>query len=129
MTLEDIAMYIQNNTDVGAGVTVGMLIGNAEKAIGVYAAKGNGTKICIGGIKQTIHAEYNTTILIHWTRDPVEAEAKAKEVFALFFGQTDFYIGNMHVYIADPGPEPIGVGKDQYEICEYVINLKLIYER
>lgn len=129
MTPEDIAKYIKNNTDVGVGVTVGMLIGNAERAIGVYPAKGNGTKICLGGTDQTMQAEYNTTILIHWSRDPVVAEAKANGVFALFFGKTDFYIGNTHVYIADPGQEPICVGKDQYEICEYVINLKLIYKR
>ena len=128
MTLEQLKNYIKAHTDVGEGIRLGSIDGNAERFLGVYPAKETGAmRICLGGPEQTRTGELRATVLIHWTRSQVQAEAKARELYGLFYGLSAADMDGADVRLADPGGGPIAVGVDARGIFEYVINLRLIY--
>lgn len=129
MKLSDIANYISAHTDVGEGISVSAIDGNAERYIGVYPPKSAPpARICIGGLEATRTDTIQSRILIHWTADMLKAEAKAKEVFGLFFTKTNILIGVDEAYLIDVST-PISVGKDSNGMCEYIIELKIIYKK
>ena len=112
-------------------ISVGKIDGNAEKWIGVYNSKhaSQTTPICIGGMGTTLTAEKQITLLIHWTRLSTKAEEKALELYNRLLGLSHFLIGDVSVNFIDPGNGPIPIGVDDNGICEYVIELKIVYER
>ena len=60
--------------------------------------------------------------MVHWTRSPVEAEKRARELFDALCAVQPRGVSYIDV------SEPINVYKDDRGIFEYVINIK-IYER
>lgn len=132
LTLEQIKDWLKGqDTDLNDCIAVGRIDGNKDKFIGVYPLKpsGNSQRICIGGADQTRYQVRNVSILIHWTNKMSLAEAKAFAIYGLFYGLSGVIMGTTRVISADPGPEPIPVGKDIKGIYEYVIQLKILYER
>lgn len=128
MTLEQLKNHIKANTDVGDGIQLGCLDENKERTIGVYPGKPPSAQyVCIGGAAQTLAGELYATVLIHWGKSMKEALAKAYEVYALFYAHAVCVMDGAHVCAADPGGGPIPVGRDARGICEFVINLKVIY--
>lgn len=120
----------QQLSDVGQGIYVGTIDGNAEKCLGVYLQKRSGAaRICLGGPTQTKTAELWVTVLVHWGKSSVQAEAKACAIWQLFYGLTDTVMDGAQVYYADPGAEPVPVGRDEKGIFEYVVNVRLIYKK
>lgn len=112
-------------------IAVGSIDGNKEKFVGVYPLKlpSSTQRICLGGAEQTRFQERGASILVHWTKSAGEAEAKAMELYRLFYGTSRVVMGETLVTMIDPGPAPIPVGKDTQGVCEYVIQLKITYER
>lgn len=132
LTLEQVKDWLKSqDLSLNNCIAVGSIDGNKDKFVGVYALKPSGStqRICLGGIEQTKYQERDVSILIHWTKNTVEAENKALAIYALFYGLTQEVMGTTNVISADPGPAPIPVGKDSQGYCEYVIQIKLIYER
>jgi hypothetical protein len=132
LTLGQVKDWLKSqDTDLNGCIAVGSIDGNKEKYVGVYSMKPSGStqRICIGGADQTRYQSRGVSILIHWTNNPAAAEAKAIETYNRFYGLSDVTMGTTHVISVDPGPEPIPVGKDSKGICEYVIQLKILYER
>jgi len=132
LTLEQIKDWLKNqDPDLNNCIAVGSIDGNKDKFIGVYPLKpsGNTQRICIGGADQTRYQGRSVSILIHWTNKISTAEAKATAVYGLFYGLSGVVMGTTKVISADPGPAPIPVGKDSQGYCEYVIQIKFIYER
>lgn len=128
MTLEQLKNYIKAHTDVGGGIRLGGIDGNAECFLGVYPAKEAGAAhVCLGGPEQTHTGELRAVILVHWTRSLARAEAKAREVYGLFYGRGCTDMDGADVRLADPGGGPVAVGVDARGVFEYVINLRLIY--
>lgn len=132
LTLEEVKDWIKSqDTELSGCIAVGSINGNSEKFVGVYPLRpsGNTQRICIGGSAQTKYQSRSVSVLLHWTDSPVTAEKKAAELYGRFYGLSDTVMGESRVVSADPGPEPISVGKDDRGICEYVIRVKMIYER
>lgn len=132
LTLEQVKGWLKSqDSDLNSCIAVGSIDGNKEKFVGVYPLKSSGDsqRICLGGAAQTLYQERNVSILLHWTKSSVQAEAKAIALYNLFYGLSGVVMGTTKVISADPGPEPIPVGKDDHGICEYVIQIKFIYER
>lgn len=132
LTLEQIKDWLKSqDPDLNGCIAVGGIDGNKEKYVGVYALKPSGSgrqRICIGGAAQTQYQERGASILIHWTASAVQAENKAVELYNRFYGLAGVTMGTTRVISADPGAEPISVGKDIKGICEYVVQLKIKYE-
>ena len=130
MRTEQVKNWLKGQTDVGQGIYVGTIDGNAEKCLGVYRQKRSGAaRICLGGATQTKTDELLVSILVHWGKSAVEAEDKAQEIWQLFYGLTDTGMDGGRVCYADPGACPIPVGKDERGVFEYVIEVRLIYEK
>lgn len=128
MTLEQLKNFIKEHTDVGAGIRLGSIDGNAERFIGVYPAKDAGAlRVCLGGKEQTFTGELRAVILIHWTASAAQAEEKAWEIYRLFWSMPPTDMDGADVRMADPGGGPVSAGRDVRGVFEYVINLKLTY--
>ena len=130
MNLMDIVTWLQGqDNDLIECVSAGCIDGNKKKWIGVYHAKRTvKQRMCIGGAEMTGYGEKYISLLVHWTEKPVEAEKKASKIQSLFYGVSNTLMGSTHVILADPGP-PIPVGKDNKGIYEYIIEIKMTYER
>jgi hypothetical protein len=132
LTLEQVKDWLKSqDTSLNNCIAVGSIDGNKEKFVGVYALKpsGNTQRICIGGADQTRYQSRGISLLIHWTKSAVEAESKASAIYSLFYGLSNMAMGTTNVISADPGQAPIPVGKDSQGFCEYVIQIKILYER
>lgn len=112
-------------------IAVGAIDGNKEKFVGVYPLKlpSSAQRICLGGAEQTGYQERGASILVHWTASVDESEQKAMEIYRLFYGSSRVVIGESLAIEIDPGPGPISAGKDEHGISEFVVQLKIIYER
>lgn len=120
----------QQLSDVGQGIYVGTIDGNAEKCLGVYRQKQSGpARICLGGPEQTKTDQLRVSILVHWGNSSVQAEEKACSVWQLFYGLTDTIMDGTRVCYADPGAGPIPLGRDERGVFEYVVEIRLIYEK
>lgn len=132
LTLGQIRDWIkQQIPELADCIAVGSIDGNKEKFVGVYPLKTSGSsqRICLGGAKQTKYQSRGASILVHWTKSAGEAEVKAMEIYRLFYGQSRVSMGETLVIQIDPGPAPVSVGKDVNGVCEFVVQLKIIYER
>ena len=130
MTLTNLANWLKEQIDVGGGIAVGGIEENQMRYIGVYAGSaGTSQRICVGGKKQTKTAVLPARILVHWTESPAQAEKKALELYKLFYGISGVEMDGVHVVLANPGERPEWAGRSKNGVCEYVLRLKLTYER
>lgn len=130
MTLEQLKNWLKAHTDVADGIQLGGINGNKERFIGVYPGKPPaGQRVCLGGPEQTRTGTLYAALLIHWGKSMAAAQAKADEVYRLFYGLGRTEMDGAAVYMADPGGGPVPVGKDDRGVCELIINLKIIYEK
>lgn len=132
MTLKNIVEWLKNlNPELSGCIAAGSIDGSKEKFVGVYSDSKvrNESRICLGGPENVRYDYKNVTILIHWTNNAYQAEKKAQQIFDLIYGSCGFLMGNVSVVSVDPGACPISVGKDEYGIFEYAINMEICYER
>ena len=127
-TLNLLNWFVSQDATLADKIAVGNIDGNAEHFIGVYAATSAGAqqRVCIGVPALTDSASF--TVLVHWSNSPVQAEAKARELYNRLYAFTGTMDG-VTVYYCDPGAQPISVGKDANGICEFVINVRITYEK
>lgn len=128
MTAENLKNWLK--TKLGdTRIAVGGIDGNADRYIGVYDGKRAGAhRMCVGGRKNTKYREAPFDILVHWTTSATDAAAKAQEIYDLFDGLPRTDMDGVPVISADPGGRPEWAGREG-RICEYLIRLKLTYER
>ncbi len=128
-SLEDIAAWLESTLDVGDGIYINHIDANKQRCVGVYSrAKAGKQYIAIGGQEATLTAEKSISVLVHWTNNADTAETKAHQVYqALQDMMGDPGMGVYHSTFN--AAEPISVGRDEYGIFEYVIEVKLLYER
>lgn len=143
LTLEQVKDWLKEIAAEAAGrIAVGTIDGKAEHFIGVYDGKHPPKqRICLGGYELTRYAQKSVRILLHWSKNAVEAERAALNLWQRISGTSGFevvsYADGSNVYSgrairivsADAGGGPISVGRDEYGVYEYVINLVITYER
>lgn len=128
LRLEDIRQYI-----AGLGIAehtyIGKLDNKKQKSIGVYQRPGTGTPhIALGGYDCTTYDIRPISLLIHWTREPMETEEVAYQLFEHLKQESSLTIGNTFIHcILLQVPEPQSVGTDDSGVYEYVIWLDFIY--
>ena len=126
MTCTQLKDWLKSRIDVGEGISLGSIDGNKEHCIGVYPKNGSGpARVCIGGPEMTLTGELRADLLIHWGRSEPEAEDKAREVWGLFYGLTGCEMAGAWVYYADPGAQPVPLGRDVRGVYEFAVHLKL----
>lgn len=111
-------------------IAVGNTDGNKEYFVGVYDGKRSPpSRICMGGYGQTRYAQKTVRILLRWSKIPAEAEAEAQSLWERMSGASGFMMGGIPIVSIDASGAPVSVGRDEYGVCEYVINLMILYER
>ena len=129
MTAEQLKNWIKTmDTDFEGRIQLGGVDGNAPKFLGVYPAAINGRQhIAIGGPVCTSYGTMDARLLLRWGKSQPAAEAKANELWQLFFGLSNVDMDGASVSCVDPGAGPVPIGKGADGIFEYVINLNIIY--
>lgn len=124
MSLAGIAAWLESTLDVGDGIYIGHIDANKQRCIGIYSRVSAGKQhIAIGGLEATQTAEKSISVLVHWTNNADTAEAKAHQVYQALRDIEGVYYSEYRT------PEPVSVGRDENGIFEYVIEVKLLYER
>lgn len=107
----------------------GKIDGSKEQCIGIYNVQGPKANIAIGGVENTSYATKAISILVHWGKNANIAEQKAQEIYNTLFGQGGTIGGKRVIKFDMRTSEPIGVGTDENNIYEYVIETVIYYER
>ena len=129
MTNQNVVNWLKSQTDVGDGIAVGAIDESKSRFIGVYDSKSAGKqRICIGGKNATKYQTKNVVILVHWTNNPTDAEKKAQEISELMYGLSDVEMDGIKVVASDASAPGWG-GRDSKSVCEYIVNVKIEYER
>lgn len=132
MTLGNIVAWLKTlDPELSGCIAAGGIDGSKEKFVGVYSDSKarKESRICLGGPENVRYGYKNVTVLVHWTNNAYQAEKKAQQIFDLLYGSCGLSIVNVPVVSVDPGMCPVSVGKDEYGIFEYVINMEICYER
>jgi hypothetical protein len=130
LTTEAVKNWLKEQLPLGTGIFVGHIDGNCERFVGVYEKTTPGKqRICLGGSAMTHDFEKRVSILIHWTKDPVETESFALTIWGRMYAKTRLTMGETKVISIDPGAGPINVGYDHKGVAEFVIEATILYER
>lgn len=130
MTAKNLREWLKSTIDCGDGIAVGAIDGNKERYIGVYDRPRSGNaRVCIGGIDQTRTETQNYSILVHWTRSPIAAAVKAREIYEALLGKSNIDMDGCTIFLVDPGAGPMSINRDENGVCEYVIELMIITEK
>lgn len=98
LKLTDICKYIKSKTDVGEGITTGIIDEKSKKCIGVYDNnRSEKPRMTLGGAKNIRYSKKKISILVHWGISLQEAQRKADEIKELFSGKSDIHIGSSHI--------------------------------
>ena len=127
MTLYEVMQWLKT-FDIFQYYYVGKINGQQQQVLGVYArgeagnpvhALGEPSKYQINGVK----------LLVHWNKDQQLTQNASNQLFSALTDVTDVDFGDNHIYYVDLlNTEPVNVGTDANDICEYVINID-IYSR
>lgn len=127
ITLANVRDWLR--TVVDSPVWASGKMGGGPESITIYSTTGPTSKIAIGGLANTSHANKSVSILVHWTKNANTAELKAQEVYKAMFGQTATIGGKRVIMFDMRHPEPLGVGTDSEGYFEYVIEVNIVYAR
>lgn len=108
---------------------IGKIDGSKEQCIGIYSITGPAPNIALGGLDNTSYSTKAISILVHWGKNVDTSEQKAQEVYNCMFGKTALIGDKRVIQFAMRTPEPVGVGTDDKNIYEYVIETVIYYER
>lgn len=125
LKLTDICKYIKSKTDVGEGITTGIIDEKSKKCIGVYDNnRSEAPRMALGGADNIRYYKKKISILVHWGISLQEAQKKADEIKELFSGKSDIHIGSSHIAFFVPS-EPQCIGFTGEKIYEYVVPVEI----
>lgn len=129
MMLSDVQNYVKS-LKLADQVYMGSLPDKQEKSIGVYNSKHQQEyKTALGGPQLASYGKKYVTLLIHWNESPRESEKAAMAVFEAIETARNVTINEELIKFIQPLYEPQDIGKDDASICEWVIEMAVIYEK
>lgn len=110
-------------------ISVGRIDKDCDKAVCFYNSRhGSPKTTALGGKINKSYRLLPITILLRWTNSPVEAAAKAQELFE-FFDEKTFTINEQRVFVISRYDFPIDLGSDENGICEYSLELDFYFNK
>lgn len=122
-TLLEIADLLAELLDTES-VTAGCIDTSYNKTIGVYQREEFVPRECIG--TESSYETAKIRILIHWNENPTETESKAIEIAELFRSFENMETKKHIIKFAEVKAIR-SIGKDEKGICEYVVDINIIY--
>lgn len=86
-------------------------------------------EICLGGADCTHWDVLTARLVLRWGKAQPEAEAAARKLWGLFYGQTGLEMDGAQVFWADPGAGPRPLGKGGDGVFEYEVRVRLFYRK
>lgn len=123
LTLLEIADLLAELLDTKS-VTAGCIDTSCNKAVGVYQREEFVPRECIG--TESSYETAKIRILIHWNENPTETESKAIEIAELFRSFENMETKKHIIKFAEVKAIR-SIGKDEKGICEYVVDINIIY--
>lgn len=107
---------------------VGKIENRNEHVIGVY---GNGYGARVEAIgKESSYDIAGFQLLVHWSKNAVESETSARQIFESLRYITDTQMGEVFVHYLDLDmAEPTFIGTDENNVYEYNISGNIYYRR
>lgn len=129
MMLSDVHDFIES-LNLAESVYMSTMPDKKEKSIGVYNSKHQREyKTAIGGSRLESYGTKYVTLLIHWNKSPRDSEKAALDVFEAVENARNVTVNAELIKFIQPLYEPQDVGKDDAGICEWVIEMAVIYEK
>lgn len=128
MTLKDIREWLKPQIEGLKACYSGKIDTKQTKVVGLYSRPSSNDRMAVGGLDNTSTATKSISVLVHWDKNYDTTEQKAKSIYDLFNGQRAI-IGNRECFFIMENDEPIGIGTDDNDIFEFVIDLNIIYKR
>lgn len=129
MMLSDVHDFIKS-LNLAEYVYMSTMPDKKEKSIGVYNSKHQQEyKTAIGGPRMESYGTKYVTLLIHWNNSPRESEKVAMTAFEAVETVRNVTVNNELIKFIQPLYEPQDIGKDDAGICEWVIEMAVIYEK
>lgn len=132
LTLEIVKDWLKTLTPVFAHYYVGKLDTKYEDSLGVYNLKrsSGAPDIALGGLSATLTMRKQVSLLIHGSKNNVQTEKKAIELYETLLSCGSFSLADVHVdFIGLLVPEPVFVDHDDNGIAEYVIEFEIYYRK
>lgn len=123
LTLLEIADLLAELLDTES-VTAGCIDTSYNKTIGVYQREEFVPRECIG--TESSYETAKIRILIHYNENPTETESKAIEIAELFRSFENMETKKHIIKFAEVKAIR-SIGKDEKGICEYVVDINIIY--
>lgn len=129
MITEQLKNWIKTqNPEFEGLIQLGGVNGNVPHFLGVYPGNvTNRQHVAIGGPACTKYDTLSARLLLRWGKSQPEAEAKAQDLWRVFYALTNVEMDGTKVSYVDPGAGPVPIGKGTDGVFEYVINLNIIY--
>ena len=129
MMLSDVRDYVES-LELADQVYMGSLPDKQEKSIGVYNSKHQQEyKTALGGPQLASYGTKYVSLLIHWNNSPRLSEKAAMTVFEAVETARSVTVNDELIKFIQPLYEPQDVGKDDAGICEWVIEMAVIYKK
>ena len=109
---------------------------NSKMSIGVFSApeSRSGNSFTFGGKALAPVSKYPVNILVRWTEDSSVCEARAQEVYKVFEESgTNFFIrandsaSAQIAFFTLLDSQPVWIGRDKDNVCEYSIRVDIFY--
>lgn len=131
MTLKDLYTWLQPRFSQPEAIRLGSLDSRFPRFLALYEAQPDTApaRICLGGAEATHWDVFPVRLVLRWGRSQPEAEAEARRLWNLFYGQTGLTMGSCLVFWTDPGAGPRALGKGGDGVFEYEILVRLYYRK
>lgn len=129
MKLSDVRDYV-DSLGISNSVYMGTLPDKHEESIGVYNSKHqHAYTTCIGGAALASYGIKYVTLLIHWNKSPADSENAAQALFDALREAREETINNETIKFIQLLYEPQDIGKDDFGICEWVIEAAFLFAK
>lgn len=132
LNLETVKDWLKTIKPTFSRYYVGKLDSKQEDSLGVYNLKRTtgAPGIALGGLRTTKVMSKQISLLIHGTKNDVQTEKKAIELYEALLSYGPFSLSGFHVdFIGLLVPEPVFVDHDDKGVAEYVIEFEMYYRK
>ncbi len=108
---------------------IGKLDNKQDRSLGVYSLKRSGAPVTAIGQESTYEI-IGASLLIHWSQNARQTELAARQLYETLRTVKNLTINDHIVYMLElQEPEPVDVSTDDKGVFEFVVDLKIYYER
>lgn len=103
---------------------------SSPTCVGVYARGSFTGHSALGGKSSESFGVLPVQVLAHWTENADTCQQLANSLYDYLVGKSNFMIGTRRIInIAPVDPCPIGIGRDENNICEITFRLLVYYNK